>query len=93
MKYCKFRVNGKIKAKSRPRFNTKTGRAYKVKSDTLYENLIVQAYRASGGVRFDDKDYIRLHLDMYFAVPKSYTKTRRQKCIKNIEKPAKKPDV
>ena len=93
MKYCKFRVDGKIKAKSRPRFNTKTGKAYKVKSDTLYENLIRQAYRGTESVRFDDNDYIRVHLDMYFAVPKSYTKTRRQKCISGSERPAKKPDV
>ena len=93
MKYCKFKVEGKIKGKSRPRFNTQTGRAYKVKSDTLYENLIKTAYRSSGGVRFDDNDYIRMTLNMYFAVPKSYTKKRRQKCISGGERPAKKPDV
>ena len=65
----------------------------KVKDDTLYENSIINAYRASGGVRFDDNDYIRLHLDMYFAIPKSYSKKRRQACVRNQERPSKKPDV
>ena len=93
MKSCKFRVDGKIRGKARPRFNTRTGRAFKVKDDTLYENSIINAYRASAGVRFDDNDYIRLRLDMYFAIPKSYSKKRRLNCIEGKERPAKKPDV
>ena len=93
MKSCQFRVDGKIRGKARPRFNTRTGRAFKVKDDTLYENSIINAYRASGGVRFDDNDYIRLRLDMYFAIPKSYSKKRRQACARNQERPSKKPDV
>ena len=86
-----FRVYHKIKSKSRPRFNTKTGRAYKVKEDTLYENAIKNAYNASGGVKSDK--YIKMTLDMYFAIPKSYTKKRKLACARNQERPAKKPDV
>ena len=93
MKSCSFRVNGKIRGKARPRFNTKTGRAFKVKDDTLYENLIRGAYISSEAVRFDDNDYIRMHLDMYFKIPKSYSKKRRLACARNQERPAKKPDA
>ena len=93
MKSCSFKVIGKIRWKARPRFNTKTGRAFKVKDDTLYENLIKEAYRSSGAVRFNDDDYIKMNLDMYFKIPKSYTKKRRLACARNIERPAKKPDA
>lgn len=88
-----FTTVGKIRGKARPRFNTKTGKAFKVKKDTLYENLIKSSYIESGGLRFDDKSYLRMELEMHFAIPKSYSKKRRQACARNIEKPAKKPDV
>lgn len=93
MKSCSFKVIGKIRGKARPRFNTKTGRAFKVKDDTLYENLIKEAYRSSEAVRFDDDAYIKMNLDMYFKIPKSYSKKRRLACARNQERPAKKPDA
>lgn len=91
MNTTEFIVAGKIKGKSRPRFNTKTGRAYKVKQDRDYEKLIQDAYRSSGGVKSDK--YIHMTLEMYFAVPKSYTKKRRNACLEGTERPAKKPDA
>lgn len=90
MKYT-FKVVGKIKGKSRPRFNTKTGRTYKVNQDRVYEAQIRTAF-IDGGFNKSDK-YIRLELDMFFQVPKSYNKKRRFNCLSNIEKPAKKPDI
>ena len=93
MKSCSFIAYGKIRGKARPRFNTKTGRAYSSKNDRIYENIIREAHRASGGLRFDDNDYIRAEIDLYFAIPKSYSKKRRQNCLLGLEKPAKKPDI
>lgn len=101
MKSCSFKVIGKIRGKARPRFygtsklnSTKVNvRAYKVNDDKIYENLIREAHRASGGFRFDDDAYIKMNLDMYFKIPKSYTKKRRLACARNIERPAKKPDA
>lgn len=93
MKSCSFKAIGKIRGKARPRFNTKTGRAFKVNNDKVYENIIKQAYIGSGGVRFNDDDYIRMNLDMYFKIPKSYSKKRRLACARNNERPAKKPDA
>lgn len=84
-----FIVEGKIRGKARPRF-TKSGHCFKVKEDSLYEKKIRDAYIASGGVRSDK--YIRMELNMYFAVPKSYSKKRRKDCIEGVERPAKKPD-
>lgn len=93
MKSCQFKAVGKIRGKSRPRFNTRTGRAYSSNTDKIYENIIREAHRSSGGVRFDDDDYIRAEIDLYFAIPKSYSKKRRQNCLVGIEKCAKKPDI
>lgn len=94
-----FLVEGKIRGKARPRFfgtskkdSTKVNvRAYKVKDDTLYEGKIKNAYIASGGVKSDK--YIKMTVNMYFAIPKSYTKKRKQNCIEGIERPAKRPDI
>lgn len=86
----KFIVQGKIRGKARPRF-TKSGHCFKVKDDSIYEKKIRDAYIASGGVRSDK--YIRMTLNMYFQVPKSYSKKRKKACLEGLERPAKKPDV
>lgn len=85
-----FIVEGKIRGKARPRF-TKSGRCFKVKEDSLYEKKIRDAYIASGGVRSDK--YIRMTLNIHFAIPKSYSKKRRKACLEGTERPAKKPDA
>lgn len=87
-----FRVDGKIKAKDRPRFNRYTGKAYTTKQSRDFENLIKDSYLSVDGTYFGDDTYLRLEAELYFSVPKSYTKKRRLKCISNIERPAKKPD-
>ena len=93
MKSCSFKVIGKIRGKSRPRFNFKSKTAYSCKNDKIFENTFREAHRASGGFRFDDNDYIKAEIDLYFAIPKSYSKKRRQACLVGEEKPAKKPDI
>lgn len=96
-----FKCIGKIRGKARPRFygtsklnSTKVNvRAYKSSNDRIYENEIREAYRGYGGVKFSDDAYIKMNLDMYFKIPKSYSKKRRQQCLVGKERPAKKPDV
>lgn len=96
-----FKVTGKIRGKARPRFygtskldTTKVNvRAYKVNDDKIYENLIKSSYIGSGGFRFNDKSYLRMEMDMYFKIPKSYSKKRRRNCLEGIEKAGKKPDI
>lgn len=84
-----FIVPGKIRGKARPRFSG--NRCYKVKADSIYEKNIRDAFIEAGGIKSDK--YIRMTLEMNFAVPKSYTKKRRASCLEGLERPAKKPDV
>lgn len=90
MNKIEFKIEGKIRGKARPRF-TKSGHCFKVKDDSIYEKKIRDAYIEAGGVRSDK--YLRMTMDMYFAVPKSYSKKRRNACLEGVERPAKKPDV
>lgn len=88
-----FRVDEKIRGKARPRFNVYTKKVYTTPQDREYEALIKQSYLASDGIYFGDDTYIRAEIELYFAVPKSYTKKRRLRCIENKERPNKKPDI
>lgn len=85
-----FIIEGKIRGKARPRFS-KNGHCFKVKEDSIYEKKIRDAFIASNGVKSDK--YIKMTMDMYFAIPKSYTKKRKKACLEGSERPAKKPDV
>lgn len=87
-----FRVDGKIKGKDRPRFNRYTGKAYTTKQSRDFENLIKDSYLSMDGIYFGDDTYLRLEADLYFSIPKSYTKKRRILCMENVERPKKKPD-
>lgn len=101
MKSIEFKVIGKIRGKARPRFygtskidTTKVNvRAYKSKNDKVYENIIKASYYEADGFKFPDNSYLRMTLIMYFSIPKSYPKKRKQRCIEGIERPAKKPDT
>lgn len=67
MKYT-FKVTGKIKSKSRPRFNTKTGKAFKVKADRSYENLIRQSFIDAGGEMLNG--YIKMDVKAFYKITK-----------------------
>ena len=84
-----FIVEG-IRAKARPRF-TKSGHCFKPKEDSLYEKKIRDAYIGSGGVRSDK--YIKMTLEIYFKIPKSYSKKKKQECLNGNLRPSKRPDV
>ncbi len=84
-------VEGKIKGKARPRFSSKTGRAYTKKETIDYENKIKQCYKEQDG-RFLE-GAIRIEITAYFKIPKSYTKGKRLACKHNITLPCKAPDI
>ena len=86
-----FIVKGDPVGKQRPRFNGKTRTTYTPRKTKHYETLIRKAYEDTGGSIQDG--YISLSLDVYFAIPKSYTKGKRLACQHNINRPAKKPDI
>lgn len=84
-------VEGKIKGKARPRFNTKTGRAFTTKDTMTYENLVKRCYQEQCGKWFNGA--IRARIRVYYKIPKSYTKKRVQGIREGLERPTKTPDV
>ena len=83
-------VEGTIRGKQRPRFNTKTGRAFTSNQTINYENWIKQCYIEQSNKLLQGP--IRARIEIYYSVPKSYSK-RKIEAIKNYEDyPMKKPD-
>lgn len=83
-------VEGKIKGKARPRFNTKTGRAFTPGDTITYENWIRYAYQNQDGRYLTGA--IRAKIEVYYKIPKSYPKKRVQAIRDGLEMPLKKPD-
>lgn len=83
-------VEGKIKGKARPRFNTKTGRAFTPDDTITYENWIRFAYQEQDGRYLTGA--IRARIEVYYKIPKSYPKKRVQAIRDGLEMPLKKPD-
>ena len=86
-------VEGTIRGKQRPRFNTKTGRAFTSSQTINYENWIKQCYINQSNKLLNGP--IRARIEIYYSVPKSYFKTKRKiEAIKDgIDYPMKKPDA
>ena len=83
-------VEGKIKGKARPRFNTKTGRAFTPGDTITYENWIKCCYQEQDGKFIEGA--VKARIEVYYKIPKSYTKKRVQAIRDGLEMPLKKPD-
>lgn len=83
-------VEGKIKGKARPRFNTKTGRTFTPGDNIQYENWVRLCYKEQDGRYFDGA--VRATIIVYYKVPKSYSKKRVQAIKEGLDHPQKKPD-
>lgn len=88
-----FLVEGMPQGKGRPRFSMKTKRVYTPVTTRRYEKQIREAYSKAGGKLFPEQCYIKVTVDAYFKIPKSYTKWKRLACAHNINRPDKKPDT
>lgn len=84
-------VEGKVRGKQRPRFNTKTGRAFTPGDTITYENWIKCCYQEQCGKFIDGP--VKARIEVYYKVPKSYTKKRVQAIRDGLERPLKKPDI
>lgn len=84
-------VEGKIKGKQRPRFNTKTGRAFTPSDTVSYEKMVRHCYMQQCGEYLNGA--VRATIYMYFKIPKSYTKKRVAAIREGLEYPMKTPDV
>ena len=72
--------------KSRPRFNTNTGRAFTYDKTRIFENLVSLAY---GARHYFDDSYIRIRMKFKFEVPKSYSKKKRIEALEGKIRPTK----
>ena len=83
-------VEGTIRGKQRPRFNTKTGRAFTSNQTINYENWIKQCYIEQSNKLLQGA--IRARIEIYYSVPKSYSKRKIEAIKDGIDYPMKKPD-
>lgn len=97
MEHClKFIVPGEPQGKARPRF-ARRGRyvsTYTPKETQNYEALVrycAVSARAEKGIKPISAE-MGLGIKAYFKIPKSYSKKRKEKCLKGDERPSKKPD-
>lgn len=84
-------IEGKIKGKARPRFNTKTGRAFTLGDTVSYENWVRLCYKEQDGRYLEGS--LKAVITAYYEIPKSYTKKRVQAIKEGLELPIKKPDA
>lgn len=83
-------VEGTIRGKQRPRFNTKTGRAFTSNQTINYENWIKQCYIEQSNKLLQGA--IRARIEIYYSVPKSYSKRKIEAIKDGVDYPMKKPD-
>ena len=84
-------VEGKIKGKQRPRFNTKTGRAFTPNDTVSYEKMVRHCYMQQCGEMLEGS--IKAEIHVYYKIPKSYTKKRVELIRQGKERPCKTPDA
>ena len=72
--------------KSRPRFNTNTGRAFTDNKTRVFENIVSLAY---GARHYFDDSYIRIRMKFKFEIPKSYSKKKRIEALEGKIRPTK----
>ncbi len=85
----KVTVEGNIKGKARPRvFN---GHAMTPQDTVTYENWVKVCYQNAGGKLLEGS--VRAKIDIYYKVPKSYTKKRVKAIRDGLDYPQKKPDA
>lgn len=89
-----FRVNGQPQGKGRPR-STKGGRHYTPAKTRQYEAEIraaaMKAAQLQGWLKSDEP--LRVHIGAWFAVPKSWSKKKREAAMAGNLYPTGKPDA
>ncbi len=89
-----FEVPGRPQGKGRPRAYTSGGhtRMYTPEQTVTYENWIRLCYqRAYPRVKLAAP--VKLEVNAYFTIPKSYSKKRKFACLMNETRPTAKPDA
>lgn len=96
MKTVKFTVLGEPKGKGRPRVVNRNGfsKAYTPKETAMYENLVRVEYEIqTDRYRFSDGALLEMRIDLYYSIPKSTSKKRKEMMLSGEIRPIKKPDI
>ena len=91
-----FVIPGEPRGKGRPRFASrgKYISTYTDEKTALYENLVKVEYQAQCSNKyFGDKLYIKACIIARYAIPRSVSKSAKEKMLAGIIRPAKKPDI
>lgn len=97
MKTVSFTVPGPPKGKARAR--TVRGRggntlSYTPEGTVLYENLIKTSYlQQPNNTIFNDGQPLKVVVQAFYDIPKSYSKKKRQQMLAGEIRPTKKPDI
>lgn len=89
-----FTIEGNVQAQQRPRFRRigKGVQTYDPKESAEYKKYVAEVAKKYAPEQLIETD-IRLTIDTYIKIPKSYTKKQRQQIIDNDMLHLKKPDV
>lgn len=88
-----FVVECEPRGQGRPRFNWTTRTAYKAKEDSAYEAMLANAYEEA----YPDAEPIEgpfaACIDVYFGIPKSFTKAQKKAALAGVLLPTKRLDL
>lgn len=94
IKELKFRILGKVKAKQSVKFG-RNGIKYTPTDMVNYANWVKTSFRADCPKHLPhelDGYNLTIRLDVYFKMPKSFSKTKQEKALKGDIRPTVKPD-
>ena len=84
-------VEGYIRGKQRPRFNSKARRTYTPQDTVNYENWVKLCYQQQDGRHLEGP--VVAEIIAYYKIPKSYSKYKQLDCKLGNLRPTKKPDI
>ena len=83
-------VEGRVRGKQRPRYAN--GHMYTPKETKDYERQIKKAYIEQSGFNSPFKGAVKVRIEIYLKVPKSYSKRQIKAIEEGSDYPTKKPD-
>lgn len=91
----RFTIPGEPVGKGRPRVVRRGGvtQSFTPQKTVVYENLVKMCFRQQCRGGFFDGEALRMHLVMYYGLPKHDSKVRRQMKLDGETRPTKKPDI